>query len=93
MPYIDKNRRKLFIPALELLVTSLKEKDASCGDMNYVITRLLLDVYNIPTNTKYAKINEIMGVLECVKQEFYRRIAAPYEDNKKIISGDIESLE
>jgi len=32
----------------------------------------------------------MIGVLECVKQEFYRRKVAPYEDIKIIENGDIE---
>jgi hypothetical protein len=38
----------------------------------------------------YNKIAMITGVLENIKQEFYRRIAAPYEDTKIIQNGDIK---
>ena len=37
----------------------------------------------------YSKIAMITGVLENVKQEYYRRIAVPYEENKKAQNGDI----
>jgi hypothetical protein len=37
----------------------------------------------------YKSINDVIGVLECVKQEFYRRIAVPYEDKKIEQNGDI----
>jgi hypothetical protein len=37
----------------------------------------------------YKHINEIIGVLECAKQEFYRRVAAPYEDTKIQENGDV----
>ena len=30
-----------------------------------------------------------MGVLECCKLEFYRRVAAPYEDIKIEENGDV----
>jgi len=30
-----------------------------------------------------------MGALECAKQELYRRLIAPYEDQKLAGSGDI----
>ena len=36
-----------------------------------------------------ATINKIMGILECVKSEFCRRHAAPYEDLKIKENGDI----
>jgi len=31
-------------------------------------------------NTSYAKVAMLTGVLENVKQEFYRRVAVPYEE-------------
>jgi hypothetical protein len=30
-----------------------------------------------------------MGVLECVKQEYYRRVASLYEDQAKERNGDV----
>jgi hypothetical protein len=48
------------------------------GDMNYVITRMIKEVYPL----RYFHINRAVGLLECIKQEFYRRVAAPYEDTK-----------
>jgi hypothetical protein len=32
----------------------------------------------------------ITGVLENIKQEYYRRVAEPYEDKKIIENGDIK---
>ena len=32
---------------------------------------------------------EVLGVLECVKLELYRRVAAPYEDKKCQENGDV----
>lgn len=37
----------------------------------------------------YAHYNEAMGVLECVKQEIYRRLIAPYEQEKCKANGDV----
>jgi len=37
----------------------------------------------------YAELNEVIGVLECAKQELYRRVVAPYEDGKAKINGDV----
>jgi hypothetical protein len=37
----------------------------------------------------YRRINEVMGALECAKQEFYRRVAVPYEDKKIKENGDV----
>jgi hypothetical protein len=38
----------------------------------------------------YKKIAVITGVLENIKQEYYRRIAVPYEDEKIVENGDIK---
>ena len=40
-------------------------------------------------DSSYHAYNEIIGVLECVKQEFYRRMVAPYEDKKCEENGDV----
>jgi hypothetical protein len=41
-------------------------------------------------NPSYVKIAMITGVLENIKQEFYRRVASPYEDKKILENGDIK---
>lgn len=56
------------------------------GIMNYVITRLTLNVYGVGG---YAIFNRAMGVLDCVAREFYRRKVAPYEDKKIKENGDV----
>jgi hypothetical protein len=37
----------------------------------------------------YERLNRAMGVLACVQAEFYRRVAAPYEDQKIAENGDV----
>lgn len=58
------------------------------GELNYKITLLLIDYLNTH-DLKYQTINDIMGALEGAKAEFYRRIAAPYEDKKIKENGDV----
>jgi hypothetical protein len=59
------------------------------GDLNYTITRLC-DQYIIARGgVSYTLLNEVIGVLECAKQELYRRVAAPYEDKKLQANGDV----
>jgi hypothetical protein len=41
-------------------------------------------------DVSYGKIAIITGVLENIKQEFYRRIASSYEDKKILENGDIK---
>jgi hypothetical protein len=40
-------------------------------------------------NKSYFSYNEVVGVLECVKLEMYRRLVAPYEDRKCKENGDV----
>jgi hypothetical protein len=49
----------------------------------------LLDEYLTENGRNYANINEVIGVLECAKLEIYRRVAAPYEDEKIDQNGDV----
>ena len=59
------------------------------GELNYAITRLV-DAYLIAKGgIRYAHLNEVMGTLECAKLELYRRLAAPYEDEKRREAGDV----
>ena len=80
MPYIDTNRRK----ALEQ-----GSEPETAGELNYVVTRLLDQYIVSQGGLKYARINEVIGVLECAKLEAYRRLAAPYEDTKLTEAGDV----
>ena len=45
--------------------------------------------FDLGLNPKYSKINAIIGILECIKLELYRRVAAPYEDVKAAENGDV----
>lgn len=64
----------------------------SAGQLNYIITRLC-DEYIVSHGLSYTSVNEVMGVLECAKLELYRRIIAPYEDDKLDENGDVYSEE
>lgn len=79
MPYIAPNRRFEIIH--DLTVIDLP------GDLNFAITHMV-DRY-LGDTINYRKINEVIGVLECAKLELYRRIAAPYEDGKCAVNGDV----
>ena len=80
-PYIKKEDRAKFS------LDAIKPDDA--GELNYVISTLLSE-YIKRKGLRYQNINEVMGVLDCASKEFYRRVAAPYEDTKIKENGDIE---
>jgi len=100
MPYVKKNARK----RLDLDRLSYSAP-TSAGELNYRITKEILCYlsylnYNKLVKSKkmsavnnYADYNEIMGVLECIKQELYRRAIAPYEDQKIKENGDVYGKE
>lgn len=79
MPYIPQNRRT------ELYEKPLPE---TAGELNFLITVLVDDFIN-HKGKNYQTLNEAIGALECAKQELYRRIAAPYEDEKIKENGEV----
>ncbi len=90
MPYIRSRERT----QLDSTLSNATHQATTSGELNYVITKLV-DEYLADTDVAfgYTKINEVIGVLECAKLELYRRIAAPLEDVKKILNGDVYSPE
>lgn len=90
MPYVKNERRAELESILELskFIESLgKVPDLSEGDVNYLVTSILVAVLGDDKN--YAAINRLVGVVECAKLELYRRVAAPYEDAKVRQNGDV----
>jgi len=59
------------------------------GQLNYQITTLVDRYIKNKGGISYSNINEVVGVIECVKLELYRRIASPYEDKKIQENGDV----
>lgn len=62
---------------------------ATAGELNYAITQLCIDYIDRHGTINYDAINTVVGVLECAKQEFYRRVATPYENRKIEENGDV----
>ena len=60
------------------------------GELNYSIT-MLVKRYIDEHGLCYVTINDVVGALEGAKIEFYRRVAAPYEDRKISENGDVYS--
>lgn len=93
MPYITKGQRLNIDDSLHDLVSdidslNMTDKRDYDGVLNYVISKLLIDVLEL-WEPKYTKFNTAVGVLECAKQELYRRFIGPYEDIKIEENGDI----
>lgn len=96
MPYIDEDERKELDFAIDIMVDNILDNKTSLnnphdfsnflGRINYCFSRVICGVMKEPS---YKKIAMVTGVLENIKQEFYRRLASKYEDNKIVSNGDI----
>jgi hypothetical protein len=80
MPYIEQNRRE------EIIIDG--DTPQNEGELNYAVTYAINEYLNNNVLT-YATLNQAIGVLECAKLELYRRMAAPYEDEKIKSNGDV----
>ena len=85
MPYIGLYKREILEPVLSQLHALLGDPCIRPGVFNYAVTVLLTGHGTL----SYARINAIVGILECIKLELYRRQAAPYEDTKCQQNGDV----
>jgi len=87
MPYIHSKDRRELDPAIYQLIVALKKERWHTGLLNYVISRILWEYFR--EKKCYQVINDIVGVLECVKLEFMRRKGNLYEDEKIAENGDL----
>ena len=82
MPYIKQDRRP------EVLNGLIQPFAWTVGDLNFLIT-VAVNAYVEGHGLSYATINDVCGVLSCARDEFYRRVAAPYENMKIDQNGDV----
>lgn len=95
MPYIKEENRLRLDMCIETTTKCLQTNEPMTneqfalilGDINYTFSRILAGLMGSPN---YTKIAMITGVLENIKQEFYRRVASPYENAKILENGDIK---
>jgi len=80
MPYIKQKQRD------SLNVNAPHAETA--GELNYCVTQLIIHYIEL-NGLEYQTINDIVGALEGAKLEFYRRVAAPYENVKIKENGDV----
>jgi hypothetical protein len=91
MPYISRSERKQYQEVLNALSEIIpKDRMLRPGHMNYIVSLLIEKVYG--TQLRYADHNEVVGVLNCIALEFYRRKTVPYEDLKIAEEGDLTDL-
>ena len=88
MPYIDGPGRLKFQPFLDKLLADLDYYGITPGELNYLFTILSIQ-YVKRKGKSYTHMNDVIGALEGAKLEFYRRMVAPYEDEKIEENGDV----
>lgn len=83
MPYIKGDQRILYDPKINQIQEIKTE-----GDLNYIITSLC-NKFLKNHGESYSTYNDIIGVLECAKLEYYRKKISVYENKKEKENGSI----
>jgi hypothetical protein len=93
MPYIPQQDRTAYDPLIAGLVEALARQhpDRRKGHANYVLTQVLRGAWGVDAaaGESYSNYADVIGTLECAKQELYRRWAAAYEDGAIARHGDL----
>ncbi|MGA8572873.1 MAG: DUF6899 family protein [Desulfobaccales bacterium] len=98
MPYIPAAERKVcdgLIDGLAVCIDGLARENggegAFAGLLNYACTRLALQVVRRRYGgMRYWLIAILSGIFTNLSQEFYRRLAVPYEDRQIAKNGDVD---
>jgi uncharacterized protein DUF6899 len=101
MPYVKVEHRSALDPAIRELAErlsevarSLPEETAFAGLLNYACTSLAIHVVHARFGRlRYGVIATVTGVFKNMADEFYRRVAAPYEDRQIARNGDVPLYE
>lgn len=84
MPYIGPDERR----ELESIVVPLRDKFIGASSISYITYNMMMGYLN-SMGRSYHSYAALIGMLEGLKQELYRREIALYEDNKIEKNGDI----
>jgi len=98
MPYIPPQHRQHLDPLIDQLADrivqqadTMDQEAAFAGLLNYACTRLALKIIRLRFGRlRYWLIALITGTFKNISDEFYRRIAAPYEDRQIAVNGDVD---
>lgn len=98
MPYILPQQRQTLDPLIDRLADQIVHEarllnydGAFAGLLNYACTRLALKVARQLFGTmRYWLIALITGTFRNISDEFWRRIATPYENRQMEKNGDVD---
>jgi hypothetical protein len=101
MPYVKPQYRETLDPAIsELagaiadLARTMPEETGFAGLLNYACTSLAMQVVEARFGrVRYGTIATVTGVFKNIADEFYRRVAAPYEDRQIAENGDVPTYQ
>lgn len=94
MPYIYESERTKYEESIkkivdEMIIVTKHSTNAAKGHLNYVIFSIVKR-YLDRSGMNYGNAQDFIGgVLSCCQMELYRRILAPYEDEKIEQLGDV----
>ena len=80
LPYIPEERR--------LDLAHGAERPETVGELTYALYNCCKEFY-VMKPKRYITIALVLGALCCAALEFYRRIGAPYEEEKLKEHGDV----
>lgn len=86
MPYIKSESREMVSTQLRHYGTAWTPD--TVGDLNYAVSCFCRN-YMAQRGVRYENLNALIGALDCAKMELYRRMGAPYEDQKASENGDV----
>lgn len=88
MPYVKSEYRELVEKQLNEMFHKIMRvpREDRAGVLTYVIYKLFIDLHA----NRYSDFAILMGVLDCVGKEFYRRVIAPHEDEAAQRNGDVK---
>ena len=90
MPYIAPEDRPDYDNTIDTIVTKLRTSGSQPGHLNYVLTSIVLRLmYSTGQKVGYTLRSMFGGVLADLRDEFYRRHMAEYEDEKISEHGDV----
>ena len=101
MPYIKKEERPRYEPAIEELLHAFQEAETGfegeCignirGHVVYVIFKLLKEMYAFDdkyTSADFETRTEALAILDATRLEFFERFLKDYEAKKREENGDV----
>ena len=83
MPYVPQTNRR---------VHDGRPPAQRVGELVYVIMEDCLAYIDQVAPTRFSRLAETIGALECAKLELYRRVVTPYEELAIRENGDLPEL-